>query len=190
MTLAVLMSLGIFCAVMYTSSCTKDACKGVTCLHKGICSGSSCTCIDSGLGGQNCEIIYRDLYKNNYGGNAVVSYGSLDSPVIDTGYVNYTAIDNKLKFTVLSDTDYSHLQLVWENRGVQMLQTIVKLTNNSATGSTFEVLSTQGTPGWNNYTFRGSGNINGTNASVHLVASSSDTTKPSMSFTLSDFTRQ
>jgi len=176
---------------MYSSSCTKDACKGVTCLHKGMCGGGSCICIDSGIGGQNCEIIYRELYKNTYLGNTVISYGSLDSPVVDTGYVNYTAGNNTLKFSVVNDTAFSQMQLVWNDAGgSQILQTDITLANNGPTGSTFKVLATQGSGLWNSYSFQGSGSVNGTNATLNLTATTSDTTKPAMTFTLSNFSKQ
>jgi hypothetical protein len=51
--LSAFVTISAFCAVLYTS-CTKDACKGVTCQHGGTCSGGNCTCT-TGYEGTNCE---------------------------------------------------------------------------------------------------------------------------------------
>ena len=186
--LGLLLTVSVFCAVMYTSSCTKDACKGVTCLHKGTCTGGGCFCVDPGIGGLNCEIIYRDLYKNTYEGNALISY-TFDTTTIDTGYVAHTDNNNTLSFSVVSDTAYSQMQLIWTDGSTQMLQTVITLANNSSTGSTFLVPATPGGPG-GAFTVSGNGSVSGTMASVNLTAVSSDTTMPAINITLSNFIKQ
>lgn len=194
MALGAMLLVGAFFAVMYSSSCTKDACKGVTCLHKGVCSGGSCVCNDSiGVGGVNCEITYSSLYdKNTYQGNTVVGYGSLDSPVIDTNnmYLAHTDINNTMSFVAITDTDFSEMNLTWIDNGLTVFVTPIKLTHNSATGSTFAITNVQGQAPWDNYTFSGTGSVNSTNATMNLVAVSADTTKPSMTFTLSNFSKK
>ena len=51
--LSAILTFGTFGAIMYTS-CTKDACKGVTCLNGGTCSGGTCTC-PTGYIGASCQ---------------------------------------------------------------------------------------------------------------------------------------
>ena len=51
--LSALLTVGAFSAVVYTS-CSKDACSGVTCQNGGTCSGGNCTC-PTGYEGTNCE---------------------------------------------------------------------------------------------------------------------------------------
>jgi len=52
--LSALVTLGTFATVAYTSSCSKDACKGVTCNNGGTCSGGTCTC-PTGYTGTDCS---------------------------------------------------------------------------------------------------------------------------------------
>ena len=51
--LSVIVTISTFGAILYTS-CTKDACKGVTCLNGGTCSGGTCTC-PTGYIGASCQ---------------------------------------------------------------------------------------------------------------------------------------
>ena len=51
--LGALLTISAFCAVLYTS-CSKDACKDVTCSNGGTCSGGNCTC-PVGYIGTNCQ---------------------------------------------------------------------------------------------------------------------------------------
>src|SRR5476649_1593329 len=53
--LGAFLTLSAFCAVLYTS-CTKDACKDVTCQNGGTCSGGNCTC-PTGWIGTNCQTL-------------------------------------------------------------------------------------------------------------------------------------
>lgn len=52
--LSAFVTISAFCAVLYSASCTKDACKGVTCLNGGTCSGGTCSC-PTGWIGTNCQ---------------------------------------------------------------------------------------------------------------------------------------
>ena len=187
MALAAILSVGVFCAVMYSSSCTKDACKGVTCLHKGMCTGGSCRCIDSGIGGSNCETIYRDLYTNSYTGNAVISY-TFDTTTIDTGYVAHTDANNVLKFTPSSDTAFSKMQLTWTDGTNLMLSTTITIANNTSNGSTFKVDTS--VLGGTTFKVTGNGSVSSTMASLNLVAVSADSTMPEINITLSNCIKQ
>ncbi|MBC7554602.1 MAG: calcium-binding EGF-like domain-containing protein [Taibaiella sp.] len=51
--LSALVTVGSFSTIVYTS-CTKDACKGVTCQNGGTCDGGTCTC-PTGYEGTNCQ---------------------------------------------------------------------------------------------------------------------------------------
>lgn len=54
--LSALLTVGSFSTILYTTSCEKDACKGVTCLNGGTCDGGSCTC-PTGFVGTNCQTL-------------------------------------------------------------------------------------------------------------------------------------
>ena len=108
--LCAFLAIGMFYVVVYSSSCNKDACKGVTCLNQGKCNGGNCTC-DTGTGGSNCQTIYRELYANSYLGNAVVTYSHLDSAQVDSGYFNHTDDSNVISFSIGSDSSYSLMRL-------------------------------------------------------------------------------
>jgi hypothetical protein len=79
--LSALLTVGTFGTVVYTS-CTKDACKGVTCLNGGTCSGGTCTC-PTGYEGANCETTSRtkiikiwSASDTKVGGAALPTYSS------------------------------------------------------------------------------------------------------------------
>ena len=169
MTLGVLLALALFGAATYVSSCSKDACKGVTCLNYGICNRGSCTCPDTGTGGTNCEIIYRLLYKNNYMGNAVITYSHFDSLALDSGYINHTDDSNTITFSIGADTTFNKMGLSWTDGANQMLTATIALQNNTATGSTFSVPATLGGPG-DTFTVSGNGSVSSTSASLNLTA--------------------
>ncbi len=186
-----LLTLGIFLGVLYTS-CSKDACKTVNCLHGCICSGGSCTptTADSGVGGTNCQIIYRDAYTNTYLGNAVVSYTNVDSAYLDSGYVSHTDDSNTIQFQAGADTLYAQMLLTWKDGKKQMLSNIpITLVNNSSTGSTFTVRATLGGPG-DTFTVSGNGSVSNTNASLNLIAVPKHPTTPTIYYTLSNCSKQ
>ncbi len=58
--LTVILTVSAFCAVLYTS-CSKDACKGVTCQNGGTCSGGNCTCVP-GYEGTSCESLSQSKF--------------------------------------------------------------------------------------------------------------------------------
>lgn len=62
--LSALVTVGIFSAVLYTS-CSKDACKGVTCNNGGTCSGGTCTCT-TGYKGVHCDTTWNAAIIASY----------------------------------------------------------------------------------------------------------------------------
>ena len=191
--LSAILAVGDFYVAIYTSSCTKDACKAVTCMNKGACSGGRCTCAE-GIGGLNCETIYRMLYKNSYVGNAVVTYSQPDSAVIDSAfysvYSGRTNDNNVLAFSVGNDTSFSKMQLMWTDPSGQLLHTTITLGNNTSTGSTFTIDSVHGGPG-DSFTVSGIGSVNATNASLNVTAVPRHPKfTPTISYTLSNCSKQ
>ena len=193
--LGTIVVLSVLFAISNTTSCSKDACKGVTCLNGANCSGGLCGPCDSGIGGTNCQIVYRQLYGaldgsgQTYLGNAVIDYSHLDSLALDSGYINHTDDSNTLVFSFGHDSTFALMQLVWKDQGIQMLSTNITISNNSSTGSTFAIPATQGGPG-DSFMVSGSGNVNSTNASVSLTAVPVHTTTPTIYITLSNCTKQ
>jgi len=154
---------GIFCAVLYTS-CQKDVCKGVTCLNNTNCSGGSCIC-PPGIGGSNCQTIYRNLYAFSYKG--VVTASSVN----DTNHVivDSNCVNNTLVFVAGNDTmNYNNMQLTWnDSTGKQVLNMQITLSNNSPNGSDFTVDSATS----DTFTYSGTGNVNTVSASMSLTRS-------------------
>ena len=68
------LTISAFCAVLYTS-CTKDACKNVTCLNGGTCSGGNCTC-PTGYEGTTCQTKSRDKFVGTYLGSEICNVGT------------------------------------------------------------------------------------------------------------------
>jgi len=178
--LSLVMMLGVFCAVLY-SSCQKNGCSGVTCLNEGSCGGGLCSC-KTGIGGANCETIYRNFYVGTYTGNATyyTTIDSTDSNVItgkiDTFHATQTTTyaNNTLVFSGTDTTNYENAVLVWNNgNGTQVISTNITLANNSATGSTFSFTPISSTVKYDttNYpiVITGSGSVNGTNATLNLL---------------------
>lgn len=160
--------LGVFWAATYTS-CTKDACKAVSCANGGTCGGGVCSC-PNGIGGASCEIVYRQLYANVYEG----------SWKGDTG----TFYNNTLNFTAGNDSNYNKMQLAWSNPGKQTVNFPVTLTNNSSTGSNF----TLGSATIDTFTYTGTGSVNSTVASVTLTET--HPVAPPVLISLVNFNRQ
>jgi hypothetical protein len=173
--LSAIITLSIFCGIVYTS-CTKNACKGVTCLNGGTCGGGICVC-KTGIGGNNCQTIYRNLYSNTYTGNAAYSSS-------DTNFVNHTDANNQLIFNAGTDTtNFNNMQLVWKRPGLPTVSMPIVLSNNSSTGSNFVVTPSALDTG----TFGGSGAINNNSASVNLIETFPHSAP--VIITLSNFTR-
>ena len=150
--LGAFLTISVFCAVIYTS-CSKDACKAVTCLNFGTCNGGICKC-KTGIGGNNCETIYRNLYANNYKGIATYNIVGADPNTI-------------LTFNAPNDTaDFTKMEVVWKNPGLPIVTLPVTITNSSPTGSNFMIVAN--TP-VDTLLYNGSGSVNGTTASMTLT---------------------
>ncbi len=169
--LSVFLTLGVFFAVLY-SSCSKDACKAVTCLNGSTCSGGLCGPCKDGTDGLNCEIIYRNLYANTYGGS-----GGPD----DSGRLYH---NNTFTLVSASDSDYVQMQLVWTNPGVRVVTFPLKLVHNSSSGSTFTLASTK----VDTFTFTGTGSVTTAIASISLTETHPHSTP--VIITLNNFIKQ
>ena len=169
--LSALMTVGTFAAIVY-SSCTKDACKGVTCQNNGTCSGGACKC-PSGVGGANCETVYRTLYAYTYKGNGTDNLGG-------------TYTNNKLIFSIGSDTsDYTKMSLQWvDGSGVGVVTMPIMIANNTASGSTFTVVSTTS----DTFTYTGTGTVNGATANLSLTEATPHA--PAVIYTFNNFNKQ
>lgn len=178
--LSTIITLSVFGAVLYTS-CAKNGCKGVTCLNGGICSGGICTSCPPGIGGNNCEIIYRKLYAYSYKGSA-----TYNSSVVDSSYIIRTDTGNILMFSYLNDSNYTKMQVTWNRTGGKPTVVMpIILSNNSASGSTFSI-STPTTV--DTFTYSGSGSVSATTASLNLTESHPHS--PSVIVTLSNLIKQ
>lgn len=141
--LGIFATLGTFLVVSY-SSCSKDSCKDITCLHKTKCNAGLCVC-PPGIDGANCEIVYRERYASQY-----VGLSPIDTMADTT---------NTLVFSTTSDTtDYNNMDVTWLNdSGSTIVNMALKLSNNQASGSSFTIQPTTS----DIYTFTGNGTING-----------------------------
>ena len=153
--IAVILLTGIFCAVLYTS-CSKDACKGITCLNNAPCSGGMCTC-PSGVGGNNCQTIYRLQYKGTYVGIGFKDTGSLTTE---------SAI---MVFNPTADSIYTNMTVVITDSSNHIVNVTLPITlsNITASGSAF----TLKTSVINDTTtiISGTGNVSATSASLNLT---------------------
>jgi hypothetical protein len=158
--LSAFFTLGIFFAILYTS-CSKDGCKGVTCLNYATCSGGTCNC-KSGIGGTNCEIIFRNLYAGAYEGVTNAS-GKLDT----VRSIDSNSLKNLLVFNAGNDTtNYNKMNLDWnDSSGRSIVNMSIILKNNSSIGSNFTV-----TPfSKDSFSYSGSGSVSNVSASLSLT---------------------
>ena len=170
--------LSVFGAIFY-GSCSKDSCKGVTCLNYGTCSGGACTCPD-GIGGGNCEQVYRKIYASGYAGNATYS-----SSMPDTSFKAHGDTSNTLTFIPGTDTvNFNEMQVAWAGHVHGTVTMDILLANNSASGSSFTITPVT----VDTFTFSGSGSVSGTTASLNLKEAHPNS--PSVVITLSNFTKQ
>lgn len=150
--LSAFLTVSAFSAVLYTS-CSKDECKDVVCQNGGTCADGKCTC-PTGIGGTNCETIYRTTYSNTYIGN-----GSDNSTPVNT----YTGW--RMVFSTVG-TDLTKMEVVLkDNTSLPVVTLPITLTTIEASGSVFTVTSTVA----NGYTYTGTGNVSGTVASITLT---------------------
>lgn len=170
--LASVVTLGTFGTVLYTS-CSKDACKGVTCNNGGTCSGGNCTC-PTGTTDNSCSTIYRSSFNNTYVGTGTDNNGGT--------YTNFRMVYS----TPSSATDFVTMNLTIEDAtggsaGVPVLT--LTLSNFSSSGANYTITSTTNA----GYTYTGTGTISATSASMTLQEASSTGTT---TYTFSNFAKQ
>jgi hypothetical protein len=176
-SLSIIITLSVFGAVLYTS-CSKSGCKGVTCLNGGVCSGGICQCPNTvpGIGGNNCEIVYRDLYKNSYTGFA--SY--IDS---NNNIIRFDSL-NTLTFNHGNDSNYNKMQMTWTRTGGSSANSTITLSNFTSTGSNFTVSAFT----IDSFNCTGTGSISANTVSLNLIAKPPYT--HSIVITLNNFSRR
>lgn len=103
--LSALLTLGSFSAILYTS-CTKDACKGVTCQNGGVCDGGTCTC-PTGYEGTNCETASRDKILKTWTASDVQVSPSVTIPTYNAPIVAGTSISD-VKIGHFSDSYFTN----------------------------------------------------------------------------------
>ena len=172
--MGVLMVIGAFSAVMYTScSKTKDACSGITCLNGGACSNGTCTC-RTGFGDSVCSTQLRTIYS---GGSGTYRGNGTDNGALT--FSNYTAT-----FINPGDTNYVGLTLTtkFSDGNVHFTAPIV-LSNMSLTGTaTFTITSTV----YAGNTYAGSGTVSPTSATLSF---SEDTTGLHTTYTFASMSK-
>jgi len=192
--LSILFISGLFSAMFYTS-CKTDNCHNTTCLHERNpakptrCAGGVCNCEGktSGLGGNNCEIVYRDAYIGTYQGSAVYT-SSVDIDTVmagDTVFVSYADTNNTLAFNSSGfDSIYNKVRLTWNRPGKPSVFAEITLENFSSSGATFSFPGTT----VDTFTYSGTGNVSGSNASLTLIESRPHS--PAVIVTLSNFSKR
>jgi hypothetical protein len=172
LALSSLLTVGIFSVVLYTS-CSKDACKGVTCQNGGTCSGGNCVC-PTGTTGNNCETIYRLSFDHTYVGTGSDNTGGT--------YTNFRMVFS----TPSSSTDFVTMNLTIQDAtggsaGVPVLT--ITLSSFSTSGANYTITSTTNA----GLTYTGTGTISATSASMTLQEAGSGTTT---TYTFSNFAKQ
>ncbi len=147
--LSAMITLSAFAAVVY-SSCSKDACSGVTCSNGGTCSGGNCTCT-SGWGGKHCDT--ADAYK------FVGTYSVRETCSVSGSVGPYTA-------TVTQSTT-NQVNILLQNFG-DFSATIT--VAGSVTGTTLTIAQQTIT----GYTISGSGTYNGGVITITYTVSGSN----------------
>jgi hypothetical protein len=146
------------------SSCTKDACKGVTCLNTGTCSGGACQC-PTGVGGNNCEVVYRNLYVNTYEGNAVADTLFADSVANVKVAVAYN--NSKLSFDTTGTTSLVNMNMqLQDSLGFLNMTFSITLANQTTSGSTFSIEPVE----INGFHYSGNGTLSASLATLSLTA--------------------
>ena len=153
---SVLLIAGICCAVLYTS-CSKNACSGITCLYNAPCSGGVCTC-PTGIGGTDCQTVYRLLYSGTYTG-----IGSRD-----TGSLGY-ADSATMVFSSPTDSVYTNMTVVITDSAHDLIgvSCFITLSNFSSSGANFTLQSSVTAD--TTTIIAGTGSISATSASLNLT---------------------
>ncbi len=149
--LSAILTFSAISAVVYTS-CKKDACKDVTCLHGGVCSDGNCITCDIGYEGANCATLSRAKFIGTYTG----------SEICTTGTDNYTV--------TISENSSNDLFLTYTNLYNESITATCTMTGSTA----FSFAGTQvvgGTP----VTFSGTASLVGSTITVTYTITNSST---------------
>ena len=82
--LSALVTLGTFGAVVYSTSCNKDKCSGVTCQNGGTCNNGDCVCT-TGYEGTSCETLSRAKFVKSWSASDLITGGT--SPLAYTASI-------------------------------------------------------------------------------------------------------
>ncbi len=134
-----LLTIGAFSAVLYTS-CSKDACKGVTCNNGGTCSGGTCTCT-TGYEGSDCSTLSRAKFVKSWSASDLITGGSTP--------LSYTA-------NIAAGTGSDVTQVIIGNSFSDNFFTVGPITA-TVTGSTITIPSQN--PDGNKYAVSGTGTL-------------------------------
>lgn len=166
------LTIGAFSATLYTS-CNQDECKDVVCQNGGTCTEGKCTC-PSGVGGTNCETIYRTGYTNTYKGNGT-----------DNATPAGTYTDWRMTFSTVG-TDLTKMEIVLkDNTSAPVVTLPITLSAMTATGSVFTITSTSA----NGATYTGTGNVSNSIASMTLTEKD-NTTSAVVVYTFTNMAKQ
>lgn len=157
--LSAMITLSAFAAVVYTS-CSKDACKGVTCNNGGTCSGGNCTCLTH-FTGVHCD----SLVCNNggtYNGSSCTCATGYEGTYCDT-----LSRAKFLKSWSASDMTGSTSVVYTANiaAGTGVTQVLIGNFSNFFTNNTTATISgntitiSLQAPDGNNYQVQGSGTL-------------------------------
>ena len=181
----VLMVTGVTATAVYTSSCSKskDACSGVTCQNSGSCKSGTCVC-PAGIGGTNCETIYRTTYANIYAGSGT-----------DNETPSRTLNNYQVTLSYNNDLNYSGMNILAEmldggGKYVTHFTAPIVLSSCSATGSNFTI-----TPSVNSLGFRisGTGTVSASVVTLSVTEADTATTgyiQPTIVYTFSSLAVQ
>lgn len=103
--LSALMTVGTFSTVVYTS-CTKDACKGVTCQNGGTCDGGTCVC-PTGYEGSSCETASRTKIIKIWSASDLQVSPAVTIPTYTSSIVAGTSITD-IKISNFSNAYFTH----------------------------------------------------------------------------------
>ena len=171
----VFVTLSVFCAVLYTS-CSKDSCSGITCLHYSKCGGGSCNCL-KGTGGANCEKEYRKLFSGSYTGTSLYS--------TPTYNINGTDSNNKLTFEAPDDTLYTKTNMVWYSSSPHPITLAIVINNSTDNGYNFTIVQAT----IDTLIYNGTGSVNGTTASVSMTKARLNNTSVKTLVMFNDFNK-
>jgi len=170
--LAAFVTLGVFSAVLYTS-CTKDACKDVTCNNGGTCSGGNCTCV-TGYFGTSCDSVYRNGYVGTYKGNGV------DNGTPPNTYTGYYMV-----FTNVGSSVTAMQMVLQTNTTAPFVSVPITLTTIASTSSVFTITSTSA----GGYTYTGTGTVSNSIASL-VLTETDNITSAVTTYTFTNMARQ